>query len=95
MCLDFNCFATVRYFFAYYSTGTSLHSYGSSSEKLANFLGLDLHLHIFDFSFMLGGVTAPVDSTIRAQFFMFINCSLMQQFHLSPFHHVPCSLMWV
>jgi hypothetical protein len=29
---------------------------------------------------MLGGVTAPVYCTIRAQFFMFINCSLMQQF---------------
>jgi hypothetical protein len=90
MCLDFNCFVTVRYSFACYSTDTSLHSYISSSEKLANFLGLDLHLHMFDFSFMLGGVTAPVYSTIRAQFFMFINCSLMQQFH-----HVPCSLMWV
>jgi hypothetical protein len=49
MCLDFNCFVTVRYFFAYYSTGTSLHSYISSSEKLANFLGPDLHLHMFDF----------------------------------------------
>jgi hypothetical protein len=87
MCLDFNCFITVRYFYDYFSTGTSLHSYVLSSEKLANFMGLDLHLHIFfDFSFMLGGVTAPVYSTIRAQFFMCINCSLMQQLHL---HLVP------
>jgi hypothetical protein len=47
MYLDFNCFVTVRYFYAYYSTGTSLHSYFVPSEKLANFLGLDLHLHMF------------------------------------------------
>jgi hypothetical protein len=36
MCLDFNCFVAVRYFYAYYSTGTSLHSYVLSSEKLAD-----------------------------------------------------------
>jgi hypothetical protein len=89
MCLDFNCFITVRYFFAYYSTGTSLHSYFLSSAKVSHFLGLDLHLQYFDFSFMLGDVTAPVYCTIRAQFYMFINCSLMQQLLLHHILYVP------
>jgi hypothetical protein len=89
MCLDFNCFVTVRYSFAYYSTGTSLHSYVSSSEKLAIFLGLDLHLHNFDFSFMLGGVTAPVNSTIRAQFSCLLIVLLCSNFTVFCHHPVP------
>jgi hypothetical protein len=91
MCLDFNCFITVRYFFAYYSTSTSLHIYVLSSEKLAISWAWIYTFNIFDFSFMLGGVTAPVYSTIRAQLFMFINCSLMQQFSSSRAR----SLTWV